>query len=223
MELLEQLGVALGLASLAGLNLYLTVLATGAAVHFNLLQLGERFVGLEAIGHPAVLAVAGALFLVEFFADKIPWVDSLWDSLHTVIRPVGGILIGLPALGQVEPSLQIVGALLAGGVAATTHATKASTRLVINTSPEPVSNTVASVAEDTLVLAGVGLIAFNPILALVMVAIFIGIAIYFLPRTIRMIRRTKNKVTGWLGTRPSRDNADSILRSEDKAGVAETS
>ena len=148
MDVIDQLGVALGLASLAGLNLYLTVFATGLALHFNLLELASRFHALEVLSHPLVVSVSGALFFVEFFADKVPWVDSLWDSVHTLIRPVGAVLVALPALGQADPALQVIGALLAGGLAATTHATKASTRLLINASPEPVSNSVASVGSS---------------------------------------------------------------------------
>ncbi len=191
MGVLEQLGVALGLAGLAGINLYLTVLVTGLAIRLDLLELAGRFHSLEVLGHPAVVATSGTLFLLEFFADKIPWVDSLWDSVHTIIRPTGAVLIAIPALGQVDPALQVVGALLAGGLAATTHATKASTRLLINTSPEPISNATASVAEDTIVLAGLGVVALSPILALGMAAALFAIALYLLPRSWRTARAAR--------------------------------
>lgn len=194
MDVIEQLGVALGLASLAGLNLYLTVLVTGLAMRLDLLELADRFHALAALEHPMVLATSGTLFLLEFFADKVPWVDSLWDSIHTIIRPTGAVLIAIPALGQVDPALQVVGALLAGGVAATTHATKASTRLLINTSPEPVSNTAASVAEDTVVLAGLGVIAYSPLLALIMVALLLLCALFLLPRTWRAARTIRGGI-----------------------------
>ena len=140
MQLLEQLGVALGLASLAGVNLYLTVLLAGAMVRYDILHLAQQYQHLEVFGHPIVLTVAGMLFAMEFFADKIPWVDSLWDSVHTVIRPVGGTLLGLQAMGQMDPWMQVVAGLIAGSAALTTHSAKAGTRLLINHSPEPVSN-----------------------------------------------------------------------------------
>lgn len=198
MDVIEQLGVALGLASLAGLNLYLTVLVTGLAIRLDFLELTERFLSLAVLEHPMVLSTAGTLFLLEFFADKVPWVDSLWDSVHTIIRPTGAVLIAIPALGQVDPALQMVGALLAGGIAATTHATKATTRLLINTSPEPVSNVTASVAEDAVVLAGLGVIAFSPLLALGMVALFLLLALLFLPKTWRAAKATGNSLRDFM-------------------------
>lgn len=198
MDVIEQLGVALGLASLAGLNLYLTVLVTGLAIRLDFLELTERFLSLAVLEHPMVLSTAGTLFLLEFFADKVPWVDSLWDSVHTIIRPTGAVLIAIPALGQVDPALQVVGALLAGGIAATTHATKATTRLLINTSPEPVSNVTASVAEDAVVLAGLGVIAFSPLLALGMVALFLLLALLFLPKTWRAAKATGNSLRDFM-------------------------
>jgi len=197
MDILEQLGLALGLAGLAGLNLYLTVFVVGLAVRFDFLSLADRFAAMEVLGTPIVLGVAGSLFLVEFFADKVPWVDTFWDTAHTFIRPVGGLLVALPALGNVDPALQVIGALLGGGIAATTHATKASTRVLINTSPEPVSNVTASVAEDATVLAGIGVIAFSPIIALICTVILVCVALYLLPRTIRIIRNSWGRIRGW--------------------------
>jgi len=195
MDVIEQLGVALGLASLAGLNLYLTVLVTGLALRLDFVALADRFHCLSLLEHPLILATSATLFLLEFFADKVPWVDSLWDSLHTIIRPAGAVLVALPALGEADPVLQVVGALLAGGVAATTHATKASARLLINTSPEPVSNTVASVAEDTAVLAGLGVIAYSPLLAFIIVALLLLCALLLLPRTWRAAQATRTRLS----------------------------
>ena len=136
--------------------------------------------------------------MLEFFADKIPWVDSTWDVVHTLISPVGGILLGLAAFGQITPEMAVLGAILGGGVAATSHTAKASTRLLINASPEPLTNTGASVAEDTVVLGGIGLIAFSPLIALIAVVIFVGVAIYFLPKTLRILRRGWVKVKSFL-------------------------
>lgn len=168
MQILDQIGVALGLATLAGLNLYLTVFIAGLAVRFHWIELSGAYENLAVLGNPWVMGVAGALFAIEFFADKVPWVDSTWDAVHTIVRPAGGIFLALAALGQMDPAMTVVAALLAGGAALATHSTKASTRLLLNTSPEPVSNSVASVAEDGLVLGGLGLIGMAPIVALVL-------------------------------------------------------
>lgn len=166
MSLIEQLGTALGLASLAGINLYLTVLVAGLAVRFDWLDLANAHESLSVLADPWVIAIAGAMFLIEFCADKVPWVDSLWDSIHTVIRPAGGIFLGLAALGELSPALTVIAVMATGGAALSTHGTKAGVRAVLNLSPEPVSNAVASVTEDGLVLGGLGVIAFAPAIAL---------------------------------------------------------
>jgi len=173
-NLIDQLGVALGLATLAGVNLYLTVMIAGLAIRYNWIGLSGSYEQLAVLGNPWVIGIAGGLFLIEFFADKIPWLDSAWDAVHTVIRPVGGILLALAALGEMNPAVMTIGALLAGGASLATHGTKAGIRALLNLSPEPVSNSVASVTEDGLVLGGLGLIGLFPTVALV---VFFVIAI----------------------------------------------
>ena len=190
MHILEQLGVALGLATLAGVNLYLTVFLTGLAVRFDLLHLSQQHQALEVLGHPVVLIVAGLLFAMEFLADKIPWIDSLWDSVHTFIRPVGGVLLGLQALGEMPLYVQVAAALVAGGAALTTHTAKAGTRLAVNHSPEPVSNITLSVAEDVGVAGGVALTLMNPLAALVVFTVLLLVLWYLLPRLWRTSRTT---------------------------------
>ena len=154
MDILAQLGVALGLASLAGVNLYLTVLLTGLAVRFNAVHLAAQYQSLDVLAHPVVISVAGLLFVMQFVADKIPWVDSLWDSVHTVIRPVGGTLLALQVLGTMPGYVQVAAGLLAGGATLTTHSAKAGTRLLINHSPEPMTNVAMSLAEEAAVAGG---------------------------------------------------------------------
>lgn len=188
METLEQLGLALGLASLSGVNLYLTALLTGVLVHFDLLHLAEKHEALAALGHPVVLAVAAVLFVMEFFADKVPWVDSLWDSVHTIIRPVGGTLLALQALGDMAPHLQVVAGLLAGGAALTTHGAKAGTRLLINHSPEPFSNVAMSVTEDVAVAGGAFLVLLQPVIALVVFSVLLLVLWAVMPRIWGVIR-----------------------------------
>ena len=164
MERLNLLSVALGLACLAGINLYLTVFATGLAIHFHWITLAPAYQSLEVLGHPVIITIAGILYFLEFFADKIPWIDSAWDAVHTVIRPIGGALLAIQVLGHPSPAFTVIVALLAGGTSLVTHTAKAATRLATNTSPEPFSNIALSVAEDVAVVRGLALIHFNPLL-----------------------------------------------------------
>lgn len=207
------LGVALGFASLAGINLYLTVFATGLAVQQGWIVLAPQYQQLDVLAHPAIVTIAGILFVLEFFADKVPWVDSLWDAIHTVIRPVGGAFLAIRVLGTPEPVLDVVAALLAGGVTALVHGAKAGTRLVVNHSPEPFSNIAVSVAEDTAVIGGLALIAHNPLAALVVFTVFIAAIIYFAPKILRALR-----VHAWLiwkkVTAPPADDAPTDLATD---------
>lgn len=193
MQILEQLGLVLGLASLAGVNLYLTVLVTGLALRFDWLHLAAQHQNLEVLGHPVVLLVAGVLFCMEFFADKIPWVDSLWDSVHTIIRPVGGVLLGLQVAGEMPLYAQVTAALLAGGAALTTHGAKAGTRLLVNHSPEPASNVTLSVTEDVAVTGGVALTLLHPLAALMVFGGILVVLWLLFPKLWRA-----SKATVWL-------------------------
>lgn len=196
MSFLDQLGVALGLATLAGVNLYLTVLVAGLAVRYHWIELSGSYEQLAVLGNPWVIGVAGLFFAIEFFADKMPWLDSLWDSVHTLIRPVGGAALAITALGELDPLFVTLAALLAGGAALSTHSTKAAVRGIVNLSPEPVSNSVASVTEDGMVLGGLALIGLFPTVALF---VFIGVvilctvsAIYLWKRILRF-RRSRHQ------------------------------
>src|SRR5947207_6100798 len=160
MEKLDLLAVALGLAALAGINLYLTVFATGLAIHFHWITLAPQYQSLEVVGNPWIITVAGVLYFLEFFADKIPWVDSIWNAVHTVIRPIGGALIAVATLGHASPTIQGLAALLGGSLAASSHFTKAGTRAVANASPEPFTNWILSLTEDAFVV-GLGFIALK--------------------------------------------------------------
>lgn len=190
MQILEELGLALGLASLAGLNLYLTVFLTGMLVRFDALHLAAKFQGIEALGHDWVLIAAGVLYAVEFVADKVPWVDSLWDSVHTLVRPIGGTILAMQALGEMPPHMEVVGALLAGGAALTTHSAKAGTRLLANHSPEPTSNIALSITEDIIVIAGMAIMVLKPVVALCLFTIGLIVLWLVLPRIWRVVRRS---------------------------------
>ena len=188
MEQLELLGVALGLATLAGVNLYLTVFVTGLAVNQHWITLSPQYQSLDVLAHPAIITIAGILYFVEFLADKVPWIDSAWDSVHTVIRPIGGALLGVQVLGTSSPVFDVIVMLLAGGTSLIAHTSKASTRLVANTSPEPFSNIVLSLVEDVAVFGGLALIAYNPIIALCVFAALLALALYFAPKILRAMK-----------------------------------
>lgn len=188
MEKLDLLAVALGLATLAGVNLYLTVFATGLAIHFHWITLASRYQSLEVLGNPWIIGIAGVLYLLEFFADKIPWVDSIWDAVHTVIRPIGGALLAIQVLGHPSPAFTVVVALLAGGTSLLAHTAKAATRLATNASPEPFTNVGLSLGEDAAVLGGLTLVNLSPLLALIIFLIAIGAFYYFARKVLRSIK-----------------------------------
>jgi hypothetical protein len=190
MSIVEQLGVALGLASMAGVNLYLTVLLAGLAVRLDWIHLADKYEALSVLGNPWIIGTAGVLFAVEFFADKVPWLDSAWDAIHTFIRPVGGTLVALQALGELPPHVQVVAGLLAGGAALTTHGAKAGTRLMINHSPEPVSNVAMSLAEDAAVVGGTALVWLAPLTALVVFSIILVVLWIILPKLWRFLSQS---------------------------------
>jgi Domain of unknown function (DUF4126) len=198
MNVLENLGLALGLASLAGINLYLTVLLAGGMIHFNLLHLADKHAELSVLAHPWVLGVAAVLFAIEFVADKVPWVDTAWDSLHTFIRPLGGTLLGIQALGQLSPEAQVIAGLLAGGAALTTHTAKSGARLIVNHSPEPVSNVALSVTEDVGVVGGIALIALHPVVAFGVFTVILTVLWIVIPRIFRLARRSFGWIQGKL-------------------------
>lgn len=188
MQVLQTLGVALGLSSLAGLNLYLTVFVAGLAIQQQWINVSQTYPELAVLAHPAVIIIAGVLYAMQFIADKVPWVDSMWDAIHTFIRPIGGAFLALHVLDAQDtlaPTVEVVAALLAAGVTLTTHAMKAGTRLVVNHSPEPFSNIALSVSEDAAVLGGLFLIKQDPILALVVFSLILIAILYIGPIILR--------------------------------------
>lgn len=185
MEILATLGRTLGFSLAAGVNLYATVAVLGLAARYGWVQLPEQF---QVFNHPWVIGVAGALYVIEFVADKIPWVDSIWDSIHTVIRPIGGALIAVAALGEASPAVMGLIALLGGSVAAGSHVTKAGTRVAINTSPEPFTNWMASLAEDVFVI-GLSLLTLTfPLLALAVSATILAMMAWLARRLWKWLR-----------------------------------
>jgi hypothetical protein len=174
MEVLATLGRTLGFSLAAGVNLYATVAILGLAARYQWVELPEQF---RVFDDPWIIGAAGALYVVEFVADKVPWVDTIWDSIHTLIRPIGGAVIAVASLGEATPTTTAAIALLGGVVSAGSHATKAGTRVVANTSPEPFSNWFLSFLGDAFVI-GISFITLKyPLIALgISVAILILIA-----------------------------------------------
>lgn len=153
MDVMAILGVAGSVSLLAGWRLYLAIFATGLAMRLQALPLPEHLQALDVLADPWVLGVAAFAALAEFFADKVMWLDSVWDAVHTLIRPVGGALLALAVIDPADPATQVVAFVLGGGATLAAHLGKAGTRAVINTSPEPVSNIVMSGAEDVATAA----------------------------------------------------------------------
>jgi hypothetical protein len=187
-ERLNLLSVALGLACLAGINLYLTVFVTGLAINQHWIVLSPNYQSLEVLGQPWIVALAGIFYFLEFFADKIPWIDTAWDAVHTLIRPIGGALLAIQVLGHSTPTFDVLIVLLAGGTSLITHTAKASSRLLANSSPEPFSNIGLSLAEDAAVFGGLTLIHFNPLLALILFVLAIAAFLYFAPKILRSMK-----------------------------------
>lgn len=207
METAGPIGAALGLAVASGLSLYGAVFISGLAIRLGWVHLDPTWTSLAVLADPVVLGVSGVLLAIEFLADKIPVVDSLWDAVHTVIRPVGGALLASRALGQLSPAAEVLALLLLGGATLATHAAKASTRLVVNASPEPVSNVLVSLAENGLVAGAVWMALAHPLLALgvgiVAVAAAVTLTVWLARRAVRAVGR----LTGRPGSRPPRDVA----------------
>jgi hypothetical protein len=145
--MLTALSQIVPLAFASGVNLYATIAVLGLCSHYGLVSLPEQF---RAFDHPVIIGAALAMYVVEFVADKIPWFDTLWDAVHTLVRPIGGAVIAVTAMGDASPTGQALAALLGGSIAMTTHLTKAGTRAAANTSPEPFSNWLLSLGEDVL-------------------------------------------------------------------------
>lgn len=186
MNLIDTLGLALGAAWTAGINLYATVAVLGLLQRYELARLpGE----LEVLANPWVIGVALALYVVEFVADKVPYVDTVWDALHTFIRVPAGAVLALAATAELHPAVRVIALLAGGTLALSTHGTKATVRAAANTSPEPFSNWALSLGEDVLAVGAAALAVFSPLAILAVVVVFLVAAAWLLPKIIRRLRR----------------------------------
>src|SRR5687767_5665823 len=186
MDWFSTLSLALGSAWTSGINLYATVSVLGLLQRFGGVKLPG---GLDVLDNWWIIGVAGFLYLVEFFADKIPYVDNIWDVVHTFIRVPAGVIVAYAATADLDPSIYIPATLIGGGLAFSSHGTKAALRAGANFSPEPVSNWVLSIVEDIIAFVGTLLAVFAPILIAIVLVIFIVLFLWFFPKVIRGMRR----------------------------------
>jgi hypothetical protein len=186
MGTIEALGLAMGTAWTSGINLYATVAALGIASRAEMIQLPPD---LQILGHPGVIAIACIMYVIEFFADKVPYVDSGWDVLHTFIRVPAGALLAAGSLGEMNPALELMALLGGGSIALAAHGTKATTRLAINASPEPFSNWFASLAEDITVFGSIWLTFRHPIIMMILVLAFIALLGWIVPKIFQRMKR----------------------------------
>ena len=185
MNLIGTIAMGMGSSWVSGIRLYAAVAMLGLLGRFANLKLpGE----LEVLTNWWIIGIALALLVIEFFADKIPYLDTIWDVIHTFIRIPAGAVLAAVAFGDFDRRIQVVAFLIGGGLALSSHVTKASARAAINLSPEPVSNIVVSLVEDVLAVASVLLMVFLPIVLIVLIAVFLAISIYLAPKIIRLFR-----------------------------------
>src|SRR5918996_1947229 len=186
MGTLEALSLAMGTAWTSGINLYATVAALGIAGRAEMIHLPPD---LQVLTHPAVIAIACVMYIIEFFADKVPYVDSGWDVLHTFIRVPAGAILAAQSLGDMNPALELAAILAGGSIAFAAHGAKAGTRLAINASPEPFSNWFASITEDVAVLGSIWLMFNHPIIMIILVLVFLGLLVWLVPKILRLAKR----------------------------------
>ena len=186
MDIISSIGVLLGSSWASGVNLYLTMAGLGIAHRMEWMKLPGD---LEVLSHPLIMGGAIFLFLIEFVADKVPYVDSVWDSVHTFIRPIASAVLGYTAMADAGQVMQVLIAFLTGSIALDSHLTKATTRLAINASPEPVSNSIASVTEDATVIGALYLIINHPIVIAILVTLFIVFSIWFLKKMFKFMKK----------------------------------
>ena len=194
--LLATLALTMGASWASGVNLYAALLVLGIGSSTGNIELPAE---LQVLQNPMVIGAAGLMYFVEFFVDKVPGVDTGWDAIHTFVRIPAGAMLAAGAVGDVTPALEIAAGIMGGTLSATSHMTKAGTRALINTSPEPFSNWGASIAEDVAVFGGLWVALNHPVLFLILILVFIIFAIWMLPKIWRLLARIGRTVGRWLG------------------------
>lgn len=193
--ILSTIALTMGASWASGINLYAAILVLGLGGMTGTVDLPPD---LEVLGNPLVLGAAAVMYLVEFVVDKVPGVDSAWDGISTFIRIPAGAMLAAGAVGDVAPVMEIAAGIMGGGVAATSHFTKAGTRALINTSPEPFSNWTASLTEDVAVFGGLWMALQSPVLFLIFLLIFAGLVIWLLPKIWQALKTIVRKIGSWL-------------------------
>ena len=189
MSALELVALASSLSLLAGWRLYFVTLVTGVAMKWGFVALPDQLRALDVLASNWVIGIAAACTLAEFFADKIAWVDSAWDAIHTWVRPLGGALLSLAIIDAGDPAVQVGSFLLGGGAAFLAHAGKAGARAMVNASPEPVSNVIVSTGEDVATGGLVALAIANPIAAALIALVLVAASLWLVIAARRLLRR----------------------------------
>ena len=214
MDAVGIIGLAASISLLSGWRLYLCVFATGLAMHTGWIALPQQLHSLDVLANWWVIGAAGVGALAEFFADKVMWVDSLWDTVHTLVRPVGGALLALAIVDPHDTKWQVIALLLGGGAALLTHGAKAGTRAAVNASPEPFSNWVASVGEDVTVFGSIWLMFNHPVIMLIVVVLFLAAAAWVAPKIYRLAKRgfhaLRKKIRGVKPDQPAPNGSSPI-------------
>ncbi len=189
MSAVELIALASTVSLLAGWRLYLVSFVVGLAMKFGWIALPEQLHALDILANNWLIGVAGVGALAEFFADKVAWVDSAWDAVHSVVRPLGGALLSMAIIDGGDPKWQVASFLLGGGAALVAHAGKAGARTLVNASPEPVSNIVVSTGEDVATAGLLALAIANPVIAAIIAVLLVGLSIWLVMKARRFLRR----------------------------------
>jgi hypothetical protein len=198
-QIANLIALTMGVAWASGINLYAAMLMLGLMAMNGAIHLPPD---LQVLAHPWVIGAAGLMYLIEFFTDKVPGIDTAWDTLHTFIRIPAGAILAAGAVGQVDPAMTLAAGILGGTVSAGAHAVKAGTRVMVNTSPEPFSNWVVSISEDLVVLGGLWAAVRHPWVFLVFVGLFLLVAVWMIPRLWRSIKQLYRRLTNRVDRAP---------------------
>ena len=204
MEIVAVIAATMGVAWASGINLYAALFMLGWMGSSGSIELPPD---LQVLQHPGVMAAAGLMYCIEFFADKIPGVDNGWDLIHSFIRIPAGALLAAGAIASVAPQAEIIGLILGGTLAAGAHFTKAGGRVLVNTSPEPFSNWAVSIGEDLLVIAGLWTALHYPVVFLILLAAFVALVVWLAPKVWRGVRQMFVRLSRWLGAKPQAPEA----------------
>lgn len=202
-QITATLALTMGLGWASGINLYATLFMLGFLANSGNIALPPD---LQVVANPLVMGVAGLMYCIEFFADKVPGVDTAWDTLHTFIRIPAGAMLAAGAVGELQPAVEIAAALAGGAMAAGSHATKAGTRVLINTSPEPFSNWAASIGEDIAVVTGVWAMLEHPFAFLIALLLFIVLMIWLLPKIWQGVKKVFRFFVNLFSSKENRSN-----------------